>query len=106
MNQAFLDLLFSNMRITHERKGDFNTMLGTSRKAAEHLAAVVSGVSEAAPCSMRSTNSSPGRRASRASASPRCPTASTIAEGYIEGDGNSTEPLGRETEADHRRGER
>ena len=37
MNQAFLDLLFNNMRIAHERKGDFNTMLGTSRKAAEHL---------------------------------------------------------------------
>ena len=25
------------MRITHERRGDFNTMLGASRKAAEHL---------------------------------------------------------------------
>lgn len=37
MNQAFLDLLFANMRIVHERKGDFNTMVGTSRKAAEHL---------------------------------------------------------------------
>lgn len=37
MNTAFLDLLFNNMRITHERRGDFNTMLGTSRKAAEHV---------------------------------------------------------------------
>lgn len=37
MNEAFLALLFDNMRITHERKGDFNTMLGTSRKASEHV---------------------------------------------------------------------
>ena len=37
MNKAFLELMFSNMRITHERRGDFNTMLGASRKAAEHL---------------------------------------------------------------------
>ena len=37
MNRGFLDLLFANMRISRERKGDFNTMLGTSRKAGEHL---------------------------------------------------------------------
>ncbi len=37
MNQPFLDLIFANMRIVHERKGDFNTMLGTSRKANEHM---------------------------------------------------------------------
>ena len=32
MNEAFLDLLFNNMRIRHERRGDFNSMLGTSRR--------------------------------------------------------------------------
>ena len=37
MNDAWLTLLFDNMRITRERRGDFNTMLGTSRKAAEHV---------------------------------------------------------------------
>ena len=37
MNDAFIDLLINNMRIRHERRGDFNTMLGTSRKAAEHI---------------------------------------------------------------------
>ena len=37
MNDAFLSLLFDNMRIARERRGDFNTMLGTSRKAAEHV---------------------------------------------------------------------
>ncbi len=38
MNEAWLTLLFDNMRIRHERRGDFNTMLGTSRKAADHVA--------------------------------------------------------------------
>lgn len=37
MNDAFLNLLINNMRISHERRGDFNTMLGTSRKAAEQI---------------------------------------------------------------------
>ena len=37
MNEPFLQLLFNNMRITEERRGDFNTMLGASRKAAQHI---------------------------------------------------------------------
>ena len=37
MNEPFLELLFNNMRISEERRGDFNTMLGASRKAAQHI---------------------------------------------------------------------
>ena len=37
MNEAFLQLMFDNMRTRAERMGDFNTMLGTTRKAAEHV---------------------------------------------------------------------
>ena len=37
MNEAFLGLMFNNMRTRAERMGDFNTMLGTTRKAAEHV---------------------------------------------------------------------
>ena len=37
MNEAFLELMFNNMRTKAERMGDFNTMLGTARKAAEHV---------------------------------------------------------------------
>jgi N-methylhydantoinase B len=36
-NQAALDLLFANMRGPRERKGDFDAMLGTCRKAAERV---------------------------------------------------------------------
>ena len=37
MNDAYINLLLDNMRIRDERRGDFNTMLGASRKAAEHI---------------------------------------------------------------------
>jgi N-methylhydantoinase B len=37
MNQAVLDLIFSNMRGPRERVGDFHAMLGTCRKAAERI---------------------------------------------------------------------
>jgi len=92
MNQAFLDLLFSNMRITHERKGDFNTMLGTSRKAAEHLQrlfrrfggrTLLDAVDELIARSARVTRERIAE----------VPDGVYYAEGYIEGDGNNTEPL-------------
>ncbi len=37
MNEALMRVLFDNMRTPSERIGDFNTMIGTARKAAEHL---------------------------------------------------------------------
>ena len=36
-NQAALDLIFHNMRGPRERKGDFDAMIGTCRKAAERV---------------------------------------------------------------------
>jgi N-methylhydantoinase B len=36
-NEAALDLLFSNMRGPRERRGDFQAMLGTCRKASERI---------------------------------------------------------------------
>ncbi|HEX5529772.1 MAG TPA: hydantoinase B/oxoprolinase family protein, partial [Methylomirabilota bacterium] len=39
-NQAALDLIFANMRGPRERKGDFDAMIGTCRKAAERVAAL------------------------------------------------------------------
>ncbi len=37
MNEACLGLLFDNMRQPLERRGDFNAMYGTGRKAVEHV---------------------------------------------------------------------
>ena len=39
-NQAALDLIFHNMRGPRERKGDFDAMIGTCRKAAERVQAL------------------------------------------------------------------
>jgi N-methylhydantoinase B len=39
-NEAALDLLFANMRGVRERKGDYEAMIGTCRKAAERLEAL------------------------------------------------------------------
>jgi N-methylhydantoinase B len=40
-NEAALDLIFSNMRGPRERRGDYQAMLGTCRKAAERVEALV-----------------------------------------------------------------
>src|SRR5256712_1347494 len=40
-NEAALDLIFSNMRGPRERRGDFQAMLGTCRKAAERIEELV-----------------------------------------------------------------
>src|SRR5690606_16064345 len=37
VNRTAATLLFSNMRVESERRGDFDCMLGTCRKAEEHV---------------------------------------------------------------------
>ena len=37
VNEPFMNLLFNNMRARSERLGDYNAMVGTGRKAEEHL---------------------------------------------------------------------
>ena len=92
MNDAWLTLLFDNMRIAPERRGDFNTMLGTSRKAAEHVGrlfarfggeALLDAVEELiarAETVMR-------RRIAG------IPDGTYHAEGYLDSDGRSATPL-------------
>ena len=92
MNDAWLTLLFDNMRITRERRGDFNTMLGTSRKAAEHVARLfarfggealldaIEELIERAETVMR-------RRIAG------IPDGTCHAEGYLDSDGRSATPL-------------
>jgi len=47
-NEAALDLIFSNMRGLRERRGDFQAMLGTCRKAAERIEELASRYGTAA----------------------------------------------------------
>ena len=92
MNEAWLTLLFDNMRITRERRGDFNTMLGTSRKAAEHVGrlfarfgggALLDAIEELIA---RAEKVMRGRIAG-------IPDGMYHAEGYLDSDGHGANPL-------------
>lgn len=92
MNEAYLTLLLDNMRIRDERRGDFNTMLGASRKAAEHIgrlfrrfdgARFLDAVEELI---VRSEAVMRGRIA-------QIPDGTYYAEGYLDSNGHSPEPL-------------
>ncbi len=92
MNEAFLTLLIDNMRVPVERRGDFNTMHGAVRKAAEHLRrlfgrfgprAFLEGVEEL----IRRGEAYQRRRIGE------LPDGDYFAEGYIESDGHNPEPL-------------
>ena len=91
MNEPFMNLLFNNMRARSERLGDFNAMVGTGRKAEEHLQrlykrfgdGLLSGVEELIDRSERQL---------RAKISER-PDGDYFGEGYIESDGTNPDPL-------------
>ena len=92
MNEPFLDLLFNNMRERNERLGDFNAMLGTGRKAAEHIGrlferfggrGLLEGIDEL-------MERSEGLLRARIA---ECPDGDYFADGYIESDGTNPEPL-------------
>ena len=91
MNEPFMNLLFNNMRARSERLGDFNAMIGTGRKAEEHMqrlykrfgAGLLGGVEELI---VRSERLLRARIAER-------PDGDYYAEGYIESDGANPDPL-------------
>jgi len=92
MNQGVLDLLFNNMRGPEERVGDFNAMLGTGRKAEEHLQRLfkrfggrklLDGIDSLIERSERQMR---GRIKD-------CPDGDYYAEGYVESDGSNPDPL-------------
>jgi N-methylhydantoinase B len=97
MNDAALSLLFANMRVERERRGDFNCMLGTCRRAEEHvrrlcgrfgrdtLVASMAELIERAAARMKSRIA-------------MLPEGTYWAEGFIETDGHSLEPLPIRTE--------
>jgi N-methylhydantoinase B len=92
MNTAFLDVLFANMRMAHERKGDFNTMLGTSRKAAEHLQRLFRRFGGAKMLSAIEELMARAEKVMRERIAS-VPDGVYLAEGYLDSDGHSAEPL-------------
>ena len=91
MNEPFMNLLFNNMRARSERLGDFNAMIGTGRKAEEHMqrlykrfgAGLLGGVEELIVRSERLLRAKIAER----------PDGDYYAEGYIESDGANPDPL-------------
>jgi N-methylhydantoinase B len=92
LNEAYLTLLFDNMRIPDERRGDFNAMLGTSRKANEHLqrlfkryggTQLLDGIEE-----LIARSEAVMRRRIR-----EIPEGQYFTEGYLDNDGHGSEPL-------------
>ena len=91
VNEPLMNLLFNNMRARSERLGDYNAMVGTGRKAEEHLqrlfkrfgGGLLGGIEELIARSERQL---------RAKISER-PDGDYFAEGYIESDGTNPDPL-------------
>jgi N-methylhydantoinase B len=92
MNEAFLGLLFDNMRIPHERRGDFNTMLGTSRKAGDHMQRLFARFGGSV---LLETIDELIARAARVMRSriAEVPDGDYYAEGYLDSNGHDAEPL-------------
>ena len=91
LNAPFMNLLFNNMRARSERLGDFNAMVGTGRKAEEHLQrlfkrfgeGLLGGIEELIARSERQLRAKIAER----------PDGDYFAEGYIESDGTNPDPL-------------
>ena len=91
LNEPFMKLLFDNMRGRAERIGDFNAMLGTGRKAEEHLKRLYQrfGPSLAEGIEELIARSEQQLRHQISG----CPDGDYFAEGYIESDGVNPDPL-------------
>lgn len=91
LNEPFMNLLFNNMRARSERIGDFNAMVGTGRKAEEHLQrlykrfgdGLLGGIEELIERAERQL------RAKIA----ELEDGDYYSEGYIESDGTNPDPL-------------
>lgn len=91
MNDSVLALLFANMRVENERRGDFNSMLGTCRKAEEHVLRLSRRFGrDRLTASMNTLIDHAATRMREAIAA--LPDGIYHAEGHIESDGHSREP--------------
>ncbi|MEZ5810566.1 MAG: hydantoinase B/oxoprolinase family protein [Rhizobiaceae bacterium] len=93
MNEEILQLLFNNMRTESERKGDFNTMLGASRKAEEHTKRLLARFGLRTMLDGTQTLIERSEQVMRDKIAA-CPNKGKFyAEGYVESNGHVAEPL-------------
>ena len=87
-----MELLFANMRVPSERRGDFNTMIGASRKAADHVRRLARRFGTAALSSGIDALIANAETAMRRMISAS-PDGEYRSEGYIDSNGQTDEPL-------------
>lgn len=92
VNEAALALVFANMRVERERRGDFNCMLGTCRKAEAHILRLCDrfGTREFLAAMDELIVRAAARMRSRIA---ELPNGTYRAEGFIESNGHTLDPL-------------
>lgn len=92
LNEEIMELLFANMRAPAERRGDFETMLGASRKAGEHVRRLAErfGTQTLKTAIVKLITNAEAVMRERIRA---CPNGVYCAEGYVESNGQTDEPL-------------
>ncbi len=91
-NQAVLDLLFNNMRVPHEREGDFQAIVGTCRVAEDRMGELLAkyGIGVVEECVEAALDLSEQRMRRAISA---IPPGDYVYEAYLDCSGDSLDPV-------------
>lgn len=92
LNADIMDLLFANMRVPTERRGDFDTMIGAANKAADHVRRLVARFGKATLVSAIGQLIASAETIMRKKISA-CSKGVYCAEGYVDSNGQTDEPL-------------
>ena len=92
LNTAFTELLFNNMRNAEERRGDFDSMMGACSKAADRLRSVAQKFGASRVEAAMEVMLERAEQAMRRLISG-LPDGSYHAEGFLESNGHTPEPL-------------
>lgn len=92
LHSELMELLFANMRGTAERRGDFQTMMGAAGKAADHVRRLADRfgaqtLQDATDTLLANADAVMRQRIRD------CPNGVYCAEGYVESNGHTDEPL-------------
>ncbi|VTU16779.1 hydantoinase B/oxoprolinase family protein [Variovorax sp. PBL-E5] len=92
IHREIMELLFANMRAPAERRGDFETMMGAATKAGEHVRRLCTRFGTATMLNAIATLIANAELVMRERIRA-CPNGVYCAEGYVESNGHTAEPL-------------
>jgi N-methylhydantoinase B len=92
IHDEIMELLFANMRAPAERQGDFQTMMGAAAKAGEHVRKLAARFGTQTLVSAIDTLLANAESVMRQRIR-ECPNGVYCAEGYVESNGHTDEPL-------------